>query len=769
VSFRRQEAAGLLRGAARFVDDLHLPRMLHAAFLRSPAAHARLRRIDAAAARALLGVHAVLTHADLRPLIATARMPVAIEAAAIRFHANPAWLAEGELCYVGEPAAVVVAESRQAAEDAAALIALDLEPLPPVLDPRDGLAPGAAKARLDCPDNLVARHRIDYGDVDGGFARAAHRIAARFRLDKGGGHAIETRGIVASWDDGDGLAIAINTQMPHRAKLVLCEALALPEHRCRVTVPTTGGGFGPKAPCYPEELVLAAAAMKLKRPIKWIEDRRENFLASTQERRQDWDMEAAFDGEGRLLAIRGRLCHDHGAATPYGVALPYNAATNLVGPYKLPAYRIDIDLCLTNLAPASATRGAGRPQGTFVMERLLDRLAAKLGIGRDEVRRRNLIPAGAMPYRTPIVQRDGAAMVYDSGDYPESQRRALEAADRAGFAARRAEARLRGKWRGIGLANYVEATGRGPFESVRLAIGPSGKTVIATGATDQGQGLRAMLADIAAAALGLLPEDVTVIAGDTAATPLGLGAFASRQTVTAGNALHVAAREIREKAIAAASFLLETSPEDLELARGRVQVKGAPHRGLALNEIARALSGTPGLALPKGMAPGLSAMCDFEPPALTYCNGTHVAEVELDPETAAVALLRYVVVHDCGRMIDRAAVEGQVLGAVAHGIGATLFEWMRFDGDGQPLTVTYGDYLLPAAAVVPRIEVHHMESPAPSNPLGVKGAAESGTIAAPAAIVSAIEHALEAVGFFITDLPLTPERLSALIQRQPGV
>jgi len=761
----RPEDAILLRGRERFIDDIVLPGMLHAAFVRSPLAHARLRAVDAAAARALDGVHAVLTHDDLRPFLAQARIPLAIAAAAIRFHVDPFALAKDELAYVGEPVALVVAESRRLAEDAAALVALELEPLPAVLDPHAGLEPGAPKARLDCPDNLVARHAIDYGDVDGGFARAAHRFAERFRLEKGGGHSIETRGVIARFDPSEAsLTVWVNSQMPHRAKMVLSEALGLPEHRLRVVAPATGGGFGTKAVFHPEELALPAAAMMLGRPLKWIEDRRENFTAAAQERMQDWQIEAATDAEGRLLAIKGRLCHDHGAATPYGVALPFNAATNLVGPYVLPAYRIEIALCLTNMVPVAPTRGAGRPQGTFVMERLLDRIARELGLPRDEVRRRNLIPGESMPWRTPIVQRDGSAMIYDSGDYPECQRRALAASGWAAFPARQEAARRTGRWLGIGLANYVEATGRGPFESAALRVNPSGKIVVTTGATEQGQGIKAMLAQIAAAVLGVDPHEIAVVAGDTAASPLGMGAFASRQAVTAGNAVYLAAHAVREKAVRAASEMLEAAAEDLELAGGMVRLKGAPLMGRSLGAIARSLAGLPGMPLPKGLTPGLAAASDYQPEALSYCNGTHVAEIEIDIETARVALARYVVVHDCGRMINPMAVEGQVLGGVVHGIGSALYEWMRYDDAGQPQTVTYGDYLLPTADVLPRIEIHHMESPTPLNPLGVKGAAESGTIAAAAVIASAIEDALAPLGVKVRTLPVGPARLHALIR-----
>jgi carbon-monoxide dehydrogenase large subunit len=436
----------------------------------------------------------------------------------------------------------------------------------------------------------------------------------------------------------------------------------------------------------------------------------------------------------------------------------------VVGPYVLPAYRLDINWCLTNFVPCAPTRGAGRPQGMYVMERLLDRIADKLGMARDEVRRRNLIAPSQMPYATPIRQRDGSTMTYDSGDYPESQRRALEAAGWADFPARQASARANGRYLGIGLANYVEGTGRGPFESAALRVGASGRVVITTGASAQGQGVKTMLAQLVSDALGVATDRIDVIAGDTAGTPLGFGAFASRQTVTAGNAVHLAAVEVREKAIKAAAELLEASAEDLELKDGAVQVKGVPQMRKSLAEIARAIGGVPGFAMPQGVTPGLAAAVDFPAPALTYCNGTHVCEAEVDVETGAVRLLRYVVVHDSGRIINPMIVDGQVQGAVAHGIGATLYEWMQFDDAGQPQTVTYGDYLLPSGETVPPVEIHHMESPSPLNPLGVKGAAESGTIAAPAVIASAIEDALKPFGVHIRDLPVTPERVMALIR-----
>ncbi len=747
----------------RIVGDITLPGLLHAAFLRSPVAHGRIRAIDVAVAEALEGVHRVLTYADLRPRLTQDRIPLAMPSGALRFDVDPFVLARDEVCHVGEPIALVVAESRHIAEDALALIALDVETLPAIVDPRNGLRPGAARARLDVPDNLVARMTAGYGDIEAAFAGAAHVVSERFHLHKGGGHSIETRGLVARFDPADDLlTVWDSTQMPHQAKRILVRCLGLAEHQVRVVAPDVGGGFGPKFVFHPEELAVAGAAMLLGRPVKWIEDRLENFTATVHERDQHWTVEAATDRDGRLLGIRGELVHDHGCYTPYGVALPYNAATNLLGPYLLPAYRLDISLCLTNLAPATPTRGAGRPQGTYAMERLLDRVAARIGLDRAEIRRRNLIGPDRMPYRVPLATRDGAPMVYDSGDYVECQRRALAIVDWDGFEARRAAARREGRLLGIGLANYVEGSGRGPFESAAVRIGSSGSIVVSTGASAQGQGTVTMLAQLVSGVLGLSPDRITVVAGDTAASPLGLGAFASRQAVTAGSAAHLAAEEVRAKTLQVASVMLETAPADLELVDGRVQVKGVPGLGRGLADIAAALAGSPGFALPAGMAPGLAASVDFQPPGLTYCNGTHVVEAEVDPETGTVQLTRYVVVHDCGRMINPMMVEGQIVGGVVHGIGAALTEWMRYDENGQPEVGTYADYLLPTADIVPRIEVHHMESPTPLNPLGVKGAGESGTIAAPAAIASAVEDALRSFAITIRDLPITPARLFAL-------
>ncbi len=760
----RIEDPALLRGRGRFVDDLRFPGLLHASFVRSGEAHARIRGIDAAAALAAPGVRAVLALDDLRPHVTRTTMPLAQPSAAIRHVLDPPILADGEVRYVGEPVAVALADSPYRAEDAAALVAVEYEPLPAAVDCRRALAEDAPAAHCGLPDNLVASLALAYGDCGRAFAAAAHVVRASMHQNKGLGHAIECRGVLARPDPHDGrLTVWSGTQMPHRAHAVLADLLGCSEDELRVIAPDVGGGFGPKFVFYPEEAAIPVAARILGAPVKWIEDRREHFTATTQERDQFWDMEMALDADGRMLGVRGALVHDHGAYTPYGVNLPYNAATNLLGPYVVPAFSLDIRLAATNKVPATPVRGAGRPQGTFVMERLLDRAAQRLGIDRAEIRRRNLIQPQAMPYQTPVRNRDGTAMTYDSGDYPATLAGALEAAGYDAFRSRQAALRRVGRHIGIGVGNYVEGTGRGPFESARIRIAPSGRVRVATGATAQGQGLCTALAQVCAEALGLDPAAVEVTAGDTDAVTLGLGAFASRQAVTAGSSVHVAASALADKAVRAAAHMLEAAPADLELAGGQVRVRGVPGMAVGLGEIARALAGQPGYAIPGGMEPGMEALGTFTPETVTYCNGCHVVEAEVDIETGAVDILRYTVVHDCGRMINPVIVEGQVIGGAVHGVGSALYERMVFDDSGQPMTVNFGDYPMPGACEAPRLALIHSESPTPLNPLGAKGAGEGGTIPAPAAIAAAVEDALAPFGVLIDDVPIVPDRIAAAV------
>jgi aerobic carbon-monoxide dehydrogenase large subunit len=763
-SVRRLEDRPLLTGKGRFVADLAFPGMLEAAFVRSPHAHAAIRGIDAAAARACAGVHAVLTLADLAPLLAQERLPLQFRTAKLPSDITPFPLAKDEVAFVGEAVAVVIARTRYIAEDAAALVAVDYESLPAVSDCRHALAPQAPRAHRLRDGNLLIEFQQSYGDVADAFARAPHRVKVNLKQHRGGAHSIEGRGALAVYDaNEDRLTLWSSTQLAHEVRGFLMTMLRLDENQLRVVAPDVGGGFGAKFVMYPEEVTLAASCLLLRRPIKWIEDRREHFLAAIQERDQYWDLDVAFDHEGRLLAVRGEMIHDEGAYTPQGINLPYNASTALPGPYMLPAFALDVRVAETNKVATMPVRGAGYPEGAFAMERLLDRIADELRLDRAEVRRRNLVPPEKMPYVFPLKTRAGSPITLDSGDFPSYQRAALEAIDYAGFPERQRRARESGCYLGIGIGNGIKGTGRGPFESGIVRIGRSGRVSVYTGAMPMGQGIKTALAQICAEQFGIAPENVSVVAGDTAVIPHGQGGFASRQTVTAGSAVHLAAVKVRQKALEVAAHLLEVGVNDLELRDGRIEIAGAPGSGLSLREIAEAVSGVPGYAMPGQFEPGLENMQSFLPSALTYGGGCHAVEVEVDIETCGVRILRYVVVNDSGRIINPMIVEGQLVGGAAHAIGNALYEWMGYDDAAQPLTTTFADYLIPTATEVPRIEVTFAEFPSPLNPLGVKGVGESGCVPAAGAIVSAIENALAPFGVRIGEYPVTPARLFALL------
>jgi carbon-monoxide dehydrogenase large subunit len=760
----RLEDLDLLLGRARFVDDLDLAGTLEVAFARSPHAHATFDSIERAAALALPGVRAVYTHADLLPRLTGDRMPLPRGAEALPETAAPFVLARDEVCFVGEAVAMVVADDRYIAEDALALLEIDYEPLPAVADCRAALAPDAPRVHRRAADNVVARFSQRYGDCAEAFAAAPHVFQVALKQHRGAAHPIEGRGVVARHDpQHDLLTVWTSTQMPHGVRNLLVELLGLDENRVRVVVPDVGGGFGSKNIVYPEEVAVALAALDLKRPVKWIEDRREHFLASVQERDQYWDLEVAVDADGRLLALRGDMIHDQGAYTLKGINLPYNASTSVPGPYLVPNYRLDVTVAETSKVGTIPVRGAGYPEATFAMERVMDRIARELGLDRAELRRRNLIGPERMPYRTPMTTRGGTPVSYDSGDYPAVQAAALEAIGYAAFDARRAAAREAGRSLGIGFANCVKGTGRGPFESAIVRVGGSGRVSVYSGAAAMGQGTRTTLAQICAEQFGLEPGAVEVVAGDTATVPLGLGGFASRQTVTAGSATHLAARQVRDKALEVAAHMLEVAAADLELAGGEIRVLGAPGRSVALGEVAKALSGAQGYALPGDIGPGLEASVNFMPPGLTYGNACHAVELEVDVGTGAVTILKYVAVNDSGRLVNPMIAEGQLQGGVAHGIGNALFEWMGYDEAAQPVTTNFGEYLLPTSTEVPNVEIRHMESPSPLNPLGVKGIGEAGVIPAAAAVISAVEDALEPFGVTITETPVTPAKLVALI------
>ena len=767
---KRMEDPALLTGRGQYVDDLKLPGMLHAAFVRSPFAHARIKSVDAARARAHPGVHAVLAAADLPTGLRKQRLAMLVPNPAIKQPWTQLPLAEDEACYVGEPIAVVVADDRYIAEDAAALVDVAYEPLPAACDCRDALAPGAPAAHAGSPDNTGAKFTVQFGNVDAAFAGAAHVVRRSLWCHRGGSHSMEGRGVVARYDAlDDRLVVWSATQSPHIVRRNLTELLGLDEERVRVIAPPdVGGGFGPKTIFYSEEAIVPLAARLLNRPVKWIEDRREHFLSATQERDQYWEVEIALDAGGKILGVRGSMIHDTGAYLPWGIISPYISATTVPGPYVVPHYRLDVTVALTNKVATTPVRGAGRPQAVFAMERLMDAAAKKIGVDPAALRARNLIPADRMPYQVGLVFRDGKPVMYDSGDYPKCQQIALAQCDYAGFRARQAAARAKGRYIGIGIGNYVEGTGLGPFEGATVRIGPSGKIFVFTGGAPQGQGHQTTLAQLAADKFGVGIEDIQVVTGDTGTIANGVGTFASRIAVNAGSSVHLASLAVRQKAIKVASHLMEAAEEDLDIEDGRVVVRGVPNMSRSLADIAKAVAGMPGFSLPGGIEPGLEATEYFSPPQSAYCNGSHCVEVEVDIETGAVKILTYAVTHDCGTLINPLVVDGQVQGAVAHGVGNALYEWMKYDADAQPVTTNLAEYLLPTAPETPRILLEHVISPSPLNPIGVKGAGEGGTIPAAAAIVAAVENALEPFGVEIGDAPITPARIVELIGKRHG-
>jgi carbon-monoxide dehydrogenase large subunit len=760
----RKEDPALLKGEGRFVDDIHLPATLHAAFVRSPYAHAKIGNIDKAAALALPGVHAVLVFADLPESVRRQTLPLLVPHPAIKQPYLPYALANGEVCYAGEPVACVIAENRYIAEDAAQLVEIDFDPLPAVNDCRAAIDADAPRAHANSDSNIAARFPVKVGDADRAFAGAKHVFREKIYQHRGGPFFIECRGAVASHDAATGaLTLHVSSQGPHRLKRCLLEMFDMGDNDVRVVTPDVGGGFGPKGSFYPEYVVVAAAAKALGRPVKWIEDRRENFLATHQERDQYWDMEIAVDASAKIIGIRGQLIHETGAYVPWGIVLPWITATTVPGPYVIPHIKIDVLSVFTNKIQTTPVRGAGRPEAVVTMERLMDRVARELGLDPTEVRRRNFIQPGQMPYEVGIIFRDGRPVTYDSGDYPACQASALKASDYDGFPQRQAKARDDGRHIGIGVSNAVEATGLGPYESATIKVATNGRIVCYTGATPQGQAHQTTLAQIAADQLGVDFRDVDVVTGDTGSVSLGIGTFAARTAVNAGSSVHLAAKAVAEKAKKIAASMMECLEEDLELADGYVRLKGEHDVRKSLREIAVKSVGTPGFSMAGGLPPGLEHTAYFTPDQSAYANGTHVAEVEVDIETGAVKILRYTVAHDCGRVINPLVVDGQVIGGVAHGIGNALFERMVYDENAQPLSTNFGEYLMPLATDVPRIDLVHLETPSPLNPLGIKGAGEGGTIPAIAAIASAVENALSPFGVRIAEVPISPQRIVELL------
>jgi aerobic carbon-monoxide dehydrogenase large subunit len=771
----RVEDARLLSGQGRYVGDLVLPGMLHAAFVRSPHAHARVVAIDARAARREPGVVACLTGDGLKAHARTMRAPSRMRD--YRVTDFPA-LALGKVRHVGEAVAVVVATDRYAAEDAAELVAVEYEPLPIVADPDRALADGAALVHDEAGTNVILSRTFSQGDVDAALAGAAAVVGDRFQFHRHAGVAIENRACVGRWDAGDGtLTFWSSTQIPGIARDKLAELLDLPLPRVRVIAADVGGGFGIKTVLYPEEIVIAALARIVGAPVRWIGDRREDLLTSTQAWDEVIDAELGVDGEGRIVGLRARVVADLGAYSIY----PWTASIEVIqtvsflpGPYRVANYRAEALGLATNKAPMGPYRGVGRPVSVFVTESLLDRAARRLGLDPAEIRRRNLLRPEDLPYRS------ASGIVWDSGGFQESLARVCEAADYAELRAEQRRARESGRCVGIGLASYVELTGVGSAipvspgadistgtEGATVRIEPGGGVVAMFGLGCQGQGHETTLAQVVAGELGVLVSDVRVLYGDTATGPHSTGTYASRSAVLGGGAAIVAARVVRDKALAIAAHQLEASVADLSIEAGVIRVRGVPGREVTLGTIATsAYAGAK--RLPRDMEPGLEATKFYDPYFGTASNATHLAVVEIDPATWAVRVLRHIVAEDCGRVINPLIASGQTIGGVAQGIGAALLEEVVYDADGQLLTGSLMDYLVPTAGEVPSIQVIHLDHPSPTTLGGFKGVGEGGTIGAPAALANAVADALAPLGVDVTELPVTGERLFRLMRARDG-
>ena len=760
---QRVEDDRLLRGHGRFTDDIG-EGALECCFVRSPYAHARIKSIDVTSAGEMPGVVAVYTAADLP--FGGVDLPLLIPHPNLTHGRTQRCLASEIVRYAGEAVAFVVAESRYVAEDAAELVQVEYEPLPVVITPEDA-AVAEHLVHDDVPGNVAADMLQEVGDVAAALAAALHRKSLHFRYERGAASPMEARAVWARWSAAERkLTVYDSTQSPTSIRGGLAVLFGLPESSVEVIAPDVGGGFGPKIMLfYPDELLVPFAAMQLGRPVKWTEDRQEHFTAVNQERGQVHEVEVGFDGDGRVLALSDDFIHDGGAYTPYGIILPIITAAQVPGPYRIPTYRVRFRDVYTNATPTSPYRGAGRPHACFVMERTLDVIAAELGIDRVEVRRRNLIQPDQFPYDVGVAWQDGNTVVYDSGNYPELLDRALE----------KLGPRPAGDHVGRGLAMYVEGTGVGPYEGAHVQVLVSGKVTAATGIPSQGQAHATVWAQVVADELGVDVKDVEVTSGDTRRFAWGVGTFASRGAVTAGNAMAVAARMVADKARRIAADHLEADAADLELAGGQVRVKGAPGRGMPLaavsvlaNPVRYAFGGgteaatqftarpRPGPPLLDGEQPGLEATGYFSPPGSTWASGCHAAYVRVDPSTYRLEILKYVVVHDCGRVINPMVIEGQIEGGVAQGIGGAFYERLAYDEEGQLRNASFMEFLMPYATEIPPIEIDHIETPSPLNPLGVKGAGEAGVIPVGAVIASAID---EALGIPITEMPLSPLKL----------
>jgi aerobic carbon-monoxide dehydrogenase large subunit len=766
---KRTEDPRLLTGLGSYTDDRQVARVLHVAFRRSDRSHARIRAIDCNGACAASGIVAVFTAenlSEIKPLVATSRMA--------NYYATPILpLAYGKVRYVGEPVVGVVAESRYQAEDALELLHIDYEPLPVVIDAEAAVRDGAPLLHEEAHTNVLVSREFKRGDVDVALDAARVRIKGRFRMHRKTPVALEPRACLAEYDAGrDALTLHSATQVPGIVRDALSAALDMPGHKVRVIAPDVGGGFGGKASLYPEEIFVCAAARRLASPVKWTSDRMEDLACNSQGFDEIIDAELGLDNEGLIVALRADVIGDVGAYSiyPWTAALePVQVVSFLPGPYRIEHYRGRVRAVATSKAPTGPYRGVGRPTSTFVMERLMDMAASKLGLDAKEIRLRNLVGADELPYKV------ASGIVWDKSGFQECLNAACDSIGYSALRAMQKEARARGRWFGIGVASYAELTGIGSRISVapgmpintgtemaNIRIDSTGAVTAAFGVASHGQGLETTLAQIVAEHLGARFEDIRIVHGDSAAVPGGTGTYASRSLVLAGGAATLAARAVREKVLNAASHLLEASAADLIAVDGRVSVAGTD-RSMTFREVARAVYSQMGRLPPEALGE-LAATRSYDPVFGTTTSATHIATVEIDPETFEIKVDRFAVAEDCGRLVNPLIVDGQVHGGVAQGIGAALYEEVIYDDQGQINTASLVDYLVPSACEIPPIQVVHLESESPTTLGGFRGMGEGGTIGSPAAIANAVSDALSPLGIEINELPITPERLFRLIE-----
>ncbi|HAJ05213.1 MAG TPA: xanthine dehydrogenase [Chloroflexi bacterium] len=767
-SIVRNEDPQLLTGQALFVDDVNLPDMVHAAFVRSTYAHAKIVKIDVSTALNREGVVAVYTAEDLGnywqpgPLLV---QPPPIKNLIFNERTQVP-LAKYKVRFVGEPVVMVLAENRYIAEDALMDVYVEYEPLSVVADLATALDENAGLVHDDLDTNLCAHVVQTKGDYELVKSEANCVIKKDFIYDHGAAAAMENRGVVASWDRrAQRLTVWDTTQAPIPIRNGLASMLNLSEHQVRVIAPFIGGGFGPKIMMfYQEEVLIPWVSMQINRPVKWIEDRSENFYATTQERSQIHTAEIALDEKGIILGVSDKFLHDAGAYAPYGLTVPINSQCTLLGPYHIPNYYSEFSAVFTNFPIVTPYRGAGRQHGVFVIERLLDMGARKLGIDRAEIRFRNFIKPDQFPYDNQIIYQDFAPLVYDSGNYAPAMNKALDLIEYDNFVNNiQPQMKSEGRYVGLGIVAYVEGTGIGPYEGARVQVQSGGKVTAVTGVGTQGQGHFTSFAQIVADQLGVEVTDVDIVTGDTDQFYWGAGTFASRGAVVAGNAFNEAARDVRAKALKMATEALNAEEEIVELVDGVARVQSDHSRSISLGDLASRANPMRGAVKP-GTEPGLEATNYFGPERGATANGVHAMIVEVDPETMLLDIKKYIVVHDCGEVINPLILAGQIQGGVAQGIGNAFYEKLLFDENGQLLNASFMDYLLPTSLDVPNIEADHVTTPSPLNPLGIKGAGEAGAIPVGPLFAQAIEDAIFDVDFEISEIPLSPSLLWEIVQ-----